>query len=413
MGAVALVTIVCSVTLIAAFALKAQCLGGFDGRQYSRLCYNDIQPLYGAREVERHFPYVQGELRESNAGAELVDGAIEYPVLTGVFMWIAGRLSEGVDNYLIVTSVLLAPFAVFTAQTLARMHGRRALLWAAAPALVLYAFHNWDLLVVAAAVGAIWAWRRGRYEIAAAYMGVGGALKIYPLFLLAPLALDLWMQRDRGRAVRCAAIGVGTWLALNLPFMLVNFDGWWATYAFHSQRGANFDNMWNLAFPGAAPVSLNSWTAVLIAGSFLIALAAGIRRARNERFPGIQVAGAMVAAFLLWNKVHSPQYTLWLLPFLVLLRVHIGWWIAYGLADLAVYVGVFRWFYDFVYEGLDFTWAKKLMIGGIWARALLLVLLFFVFLRSKLADPATRADLDPGAVARATPPAELPVTPST
>ncbi|MQA99546.1 MAG: hypothetical protein GEU78_04535 [Actinobacteria bacterium] len=380
------------VALGAGFALKAQCLAGFDGRQHSRLCYNDIQPLYEAREVETHFPYVDGELRAGAGGAELADGAIEYPVLTGLFMWIAGLFAESSNGYLVVSAVLLAPFAVWTARTLARMGGRRALLWAAAPALVLYAFHNWDLLVVAAAVGALWAWRQRRYETAAVLFGLGGALKLYPLVFLVPLALELWSARSRGRALGVVGIGAGTWIAVNLPFFVMSPPGWWATYAFHSQRGPNFDNMWQLAVPGATPAALNLWTGVLIALSFLVAIVAGTRMSDNGSFPGIAVCAAMLAAFMLWNKVHSPQYTLWLLPFFVLLRVHIGWWVAYAAADLAVYVGVFRWFYDFVYLDQDLTAAKRLMIGGIWARAILLALLFVVFLRARDADPPGAGD---------------------
>jgi len=383
MGAVGLAAVVCTVMLGAGFALKAQCLGGFDGRQYSRLCYNDIQPLYDLREVDAHFPYVDGEMQSGEQGSALVDGAIEYPVLTGLFMWFAALFAEGPNGYLVVTAVLLSPFAVWTAMALARMSGSRALLWAAAPALILYAFHNWDLLVVGAAVAGAWAWRRERFAAAAVLFGIGGTLKLYPLFFLAPLVLHVWFGGDRRRAVRAGAAGLGTWIAVNLPFAVINPAGWWATYRFHSERGPNFDNMWNLAFPGTSPSVLNALTTALIAVSFGIALVVGAKRRGRGPYPGIAVCAAMLAAFMLFNKVHSPQYTLWLLPFFALLRVHIGWWIAYSLADLAVYVGVFRWFYDFVYLNEDFTVAKKLMIGGIWARAVLLALLFVVFLRTR------------------------------
>jgi uncharacterized membrane protein len=292
---------------------------------------------------------------------------------------------------------------------LARMSGRRALLWAAAPALVLYAFHNWDLLVVAATVAGLWAWRRQRYELAAVSFGVGGALKLYPLFFLAPLFVEIfYRRRDVALAVRVALSGLGTWIVINLPFFAANPSGWLATYRFHSQRGPNYDNMWQLAFGSGHAPSLNFWTSLLIGISFLAALIVGTRGSGKEgTFPGFAVCAAMLASFLLWNKVHSPQYTLWLLPFFVLLRVHIGWWIAYAIADLAVYVGVFRWFYDFVYQGQDVTMAKRLMIGGIWARAILLALLFVVFLRAREADrPIVRrrssdpraSEPDPGAV---------------
>ena len=78
-----------------------------------------------------------------------------------------------------------------------------------------------------------------------------------------------------------------------------------------------------------------------------------------------------MAAFLLWNKVHSPQYTLWLLPFFVLIRVNVLWWIGYAIADLMVYVGVFRWFYSFAVGEQSFP-ALGMMENGIWARAALL-----------------------------------------
>lgn len=367
--------------LLGGFLLKAQCTSaeGWDGRQYSRLCYNDIQPLYGVREVaSRTFPYVDGELENQ----ELTGGAIEYPVLTGLFMWVAGLFVTDPNAYLRITALLLAPFGVLAAYLLARMRGSRALLWAAAPALVLYAFHNWDLLAVAAAVGGIWFWWRGSPLWAAVLFGVGGAFKLYPAFLLAPLALYELKERGLSAAVRNALVGAGTLIAINLPFMLVNFDGWSATYRFHSARVGNFDSIWNLGFSDLGAEALNLVTGLLTALAFIAALAVGWRRAQRDGvYPFLEVGGALVAAFLLFSKVHSPQYTLWLLPFLVMTRVHIGWWIAYSLVDLFVYVGVFRWFYDTIYENQDFTFFKKMMIAGVWGRAVLLLVLYVVFLQ--------------------------------
>ena len=377
----------------AGYALKGQCLAGFGGREYSHLCYNDIQPLYGIRGVaENIFPYVNGQL----AGSELLNGAIEYPVLTGLFMWASGLAVTTNSSYLNVSALLLAPFGLLASWLLWRMAALRALLWAAAPAIVLYAFHNWDLLVVAVATGGFYLWWRGRPGWAAVAFGVGGALKMYPLLFLGPLALDLVWRRDLIGAARVASIGAGTWLAINLPFMFANFDGWFATYAFHRQRTPNFDSIWQFGWPEWSVGRTNLVSSGLLVLSFFLILGFSLLMGarRSDTYPFIQTCAALLAAFLLFNKVHSPQYTLWLLPFFVLLRVNIGWWIAYSLADLAVYVGVFRWFYDIVYQGLDFTWAKKLLIAGVWTRAALLLALIAVFLtaRSAIARP-NRAEL--------------------
>jgi uncharacterized membrane protein len=400
--AVAIVVGICLAALLAGFALKAQCLGPWDGRQFSRGCYNDIQPLFYTRAVASTFPYIHGTLRNG----ELAHGAIEYPVLTGVFMYASAHLgrvlpfiprasaSNG-NEYLYESALLLAPFALLTALFLARMARGRALLWAAAPSLVLYAFHNWDLLVVAAAVGGFWCWHRERTGWAAFWFGIGGALKLYPLLFLAPLVLERLSGRDRRAAVRVLLAGVLPPVLINLPFVVINRSGWFATFAFHEARWADYNSIWawfvgarfaGLTMPLFDVTTLNLVTGALTGAFMLAALGVGWMQARKRgSYPFVQVSAAMLAAFLLFNKVHSPQYTLWILPFFVLLDVAVWWWIAYALADLMVYVGIFRWFYDFVYRGLDLTLAKRLLIAGVWSRAVLLLLLFAVFLMARVA----------------------------
>ena len=378
----AVVVAVCALALVGGYLFKAQCLQPWDGRQYERLCYNDIQALYGVRGVqERIFPYVDGRLE----GEELVQGAIEYPVLTGVFMWATGAFADDGNDYLKASAVFLAPFGLLAAYLLARMTKQRALMWAAAPAIVLYSFHNWDLLVVAAAVLGFWLWHKGNSVGAAVAFGVGACLKLYPIFFVGPLVLEALMQRDLRRAAQIGAAGVGTLVLVNLPFALVNPTGWWATFEFHRQRTANYDSIWQFGWPELSPSTLNVLSGALTLAFFGGILAWGIVRSSKEqdRYPVLATSAALLATFLLWNKVHSPQYTLWLLPFFVLLRVNIGWWIAYAVADLLVYVGVFRWFFDLLFRNEDFTLAKRALIAGVWGRAALLAVLIWVFMRAR------------------------------
>lgn len=409
----------CALTLAGGYALKARCTTvPWDGRQYARLCYNDLQPLYAQRGIqERVFPYVDGRLVDG----ELTGGAIEYPVLTGVFMWGGGLLATDGTSYLLVSSVLLAPFGLLVAYLLARMSGARALLWSAAPAIVLYAFHNWDLLVVAATVAGFWLWAKGRPAWAAALFGIGAALKMYPIFFLAPLFLERLHAAGWRSAVKTGAAGIGTWAVINLPFVLIDRTGWWTTYEFHRLRTADFNSIWiwglrsgeslRSALSDAGSIAfdasrLNLITGALTLASFLVALGVGWWRAQREgNYPMIQVCAALLAAFMLWNKVHSPQYALWLLPFFVLVGVHWLWWVAYSIVDLAVYVGIFRWFYDFALSGdaAAMTPAKWALVWGVRGRGVLLLLLFAVFLMAKTVRIGSRTEAQTTVVSHGSP----------
>jgi len=294
--------------------------------------------------------------------------------LTGLFMWLVGTVVSDPQDYLRVSVLLLFPLGLLTAFLLTQMAGWRALLWAGAPALALYAFINWELLVVASAVAGFWLWRRGQVVWAGLAFGIGAAFKLYPILFLVPLALERWGAGDRRGAVQGAAAGVGAFALVNLPFIVAGPTGWFATYQFHSLREANYDSVWRLGVPHLGPDELNLVTGALTAVLVGAALAWGARRAGP--FPFLQVCGAIIVGFLIGSKVHSSQYALWLLPFFVLLDVRIVWWVAYSLADLTRYFGTL------ILDdrpGLGDT----LMTTGVWARAGLLLALFVIFLRAK------------------------------
>jgi uncharacterized membrane protein len=377
-AALALVLGLCTALVVLGTAWKGACLDS--SRNFRLTCYSDTLELFTSRGLDRHvFPYVNGVIVNGE-----VREAFEYPVLTGVFIWFSSLFADGRTSFLVASAVLMGPFAVLTGYHLLRLSGQRALLWAAAPALVLYALHNWDLLAVAAAVGGLYAWHRGRTVTAAVLFGLGTCLKIYPGLFLLPLAVERLVRGDRRGAVEALGYGGLTVLAVNLPFVLVNRDGWATTYVFQEARQADTssNSIWYWVWPHLSTETLNRLIPVLVLLSLLTAVAYGLWRARREQvFPLLQVCGAALVAFLLWNKVSSPQYTLWVLPFFALLRVRIGWWVAYGITDLLVYVGVFRWFHHLI-AGSDPTLAERMLTVGVWTKSALLVVLFAVFLRA-------------------------------
>ena len=88
------------------------------------------------------------------------------------------------------------------------------------------------------------AWARRRPELAGVLIGLAAATKFYPVFALGPL-LVLGLRTGRLREVRTTALtAAGSWLVVNVPVMLADFDGWSYFYSFNSERGESWGSVW-------------------------------------------------------------------------------------------------------------------------------------------------------------------------
>ena len=75
---------------------------------------------------------------------------------------------------------------------------------------------------------------------------------------------------------------------------------------------------------------------------------------RRPRLP--QLLFLVVAAFLLTNKVWSPQYSLWLLPLAVLARPSWRALLAWQVTECLVWVPRLLWFLGTGAKGVDYEW---------------------------------------------------------
>jgi len=311
--------------------------------RYAAMCYSDVPYLYTGRGfAERLLPYAPNGGRYP---------AMEYPVVIGYFAYGSALLTQAtmgwpdVENrarytpdgiygapgvaaeswrYFEVTAVLLAPFGLLTAWFLARASRGRpwdAMAYAASPMLVLAGLINWDLLAVCAVAGALWAWSRGRPLLAGVLIGVGTATKLYPLFLLGALFV-VAVRRARLRAFAGAAVAAGVaWLLVNLPAMMWGFEEWKAFWTFNSKRPADLGSLWLVWQQAGHTIgvdTINTVSWLWFGSCCLLVLSLGLLAPRPPRVA--QLAYLVVAAFLVVNKVYSPQYVLWLLPLAVLAR---------------------------------------------------------------------------------------------
>jgi uncharacterized membrane protein len=199
--------------------------------------------------------------------------------------------------------------------------------------LLVSALVNWDLLAVLCTAGALWAWVRRRPALAGVMVGLGAAAKLYPVFLLGAFLVDvLWsaVSAHRGgrpgprslRPLGVSAVGAASaWLLVNLPALVTGPQEWKVFWTFNSDRGADLGSLWLVLDQHglhASPGAINAVSLVAFALACLAILALGVSAPARPRVA--QIGFLVVAAFLLVNKVYSPQYVLWLLPLAVLAR---------------------------------------------------------------------------------------------
>ncbi|MBC2865874.1 glycosyltransferase family 87 protein [Streptomyces mexicanus] len=316
--------------------------------QYTKACYSDIPHLYQGRGFSDglvpYFDKLPGDMPY-----------LEYPVLTGVFMEVASWLTPHSGSiqhqerwYWMVNAGMLMACAAVIAVCVVRTHARRpwdGLLVALAPAFVLTATINWDLLAVALTAAAMLMWSRGRSLAFGVLLGLATAAKLYPVLLLAPLLFLCWRAgrwREYGRALAGAVVA---WLVVNLPVLAFAREGWWQFYRFSHDRGVDFGSFWliwaqNSSHPPSTDF-VNTTATLLVVLCFLGIAALTLTAPRRPRFA--QLAFLAVAAFILTNKVYSPQYVLWLVPLAVLARPKWRDFLIWQACEVAYYLGI--WMY--------------------------------------------------------------------
>ena len=299
--------------------------GWADPMRYMHLCYTDISALYVDRGFsEGIFPYVQS----SSSGVYL-----EYPVGTGMFMylaavitgWVSSLYPDGYRAFFDVNVVLLfIPFLVTviaTALTKPKNPWRAAMV-VFAPTMILAATINWDLIPIALVSLALLAWSRDRPTLTGIFFGLAIVAKFYPIFLLFGFVLIAWRVKSWRPTLRVLLATVLSFLVVNIPFAIANFEGWFTFYRFNFDRAIDFGSFWyaitQIGLP-TIPEGLLNYGSSAIFIILLIGIAYLVKRAPVT--PQIaQVLFLILAAFVITNKVYSPQYVLWLVPLAVLAR---------------------------------------------------------------------------------------------
>ncbi|HEY8703931.1 MAG TPA: glycosyltransferase 87 family protein [Gaiellaceae bacterium] len=255
------------------------------------------------------------------------DFALEYP--PGALPVFA--LPSFVGDYPASFAWLMAACGVALVAVVASMRREAAFYVALAPvlagSLILSRFDLWPALLAAAALAAL---LRQHHRIGWALLGAAVAAKLWPLVLV-PVALAWSVRHGRGRA---PFAGLAVVAAAFVPFALMAPHGLWSSLSGQASRPLQIESLGaailttfghprmvtthgsqNLAGHGAVAAAFALLQVAALAALW-IAFARG--PATRERF--LRYAAACVCAFVAFGKVLSPQFLLWLIPLVPLVR---------------------------------------------------------------------------------------------
>jgi hypothetical protein len=200
---------------------------------------------------------------------------------------------------------------------------------------------RFDLWPAALTVGALAALVAGRDRLGVGVLGLAFAAKLYPAALL-PLAVTwVWRRHGRREAVVCTGVFAAIALACFLPFLVLAPHGVWDALTRQTSRplqietlGAGFllvahqvadvgvtmrssHGSQNLA--GAGPDALAVLQTVLQLAT-LLGVWVWFARGPADRDRLVRACAAAVCAFVAFGKVLSPQFLIWLIPLVPLVR---------------------------------------------------------------------------------------------
>jgi hypothetical protein len=278
-------------------------------------------------------------------------------------------------------------------------------------------YTRFDLAPAAIAMGGLYLHYLNRWRSGLLLLGLAGAVKLWPFaLLLAPLVLAF----RRGKWPRLLEAGAWAAAGVLLPVALIAPRAGWKVLSFleyHAARGIEIGATWSTAALGLNLLGLvpahpehdfgafhvkgpaaSLFATLSMPALVLMAMAPQIRAAWRIRAGddgvgrvGLAASAASVLGFMIAGKVLSPQFALWLVPFLPLVMDRPV------TAVMAVAAAVLTTAeYPFLAAPLEMLapgHARAVIIVGI--RNLLLVALYVVAWRRLAKKPVKSADSSP------------------
>ena len=271
---------------------------------------------------------------------------LAYPPLSLVPFLLASYMSWSyATSFTILMGVCGAGCIALIAMTLRRVGASSQRTWAA---LFLFAVSplvlgsvfgtRYDLWPTLLALGGLVALVYDRPILSGALLGLGFAAKLWPAVLLPLAVVHLWRRRGGSFAVVFSFAVVAA--ACFVPFAILEPHGLWMSISGQFKRPLQIESLGSAVLLAAEHLGMAAHETITSHGAQALSgrgarLAAGLsttaeilavfgiwlayaRGRRHSPEALLMAAAATIAALVAFDKVLSPQYLIWLVPFVVL-----------------------------------------------------------------------------------------------
>jgi hypothetical protein len=203
---------------------------------------------------------------------------------------------------------------------------------------VLTRFDLWPTALLTLGLAAVLAERR---RTGLGVLGLAAAAKIFPVVVVPPALAYVWRRHGRREAILCAAVFTGVLAACFAPFVVLSPGGVWDSLHRQADRPLQIESLGSSFLLvaqqlGAWTVHLNlshgsqnqggsladALAAIQSVVQALVVVALWVAFARGPATPErlVRYSAAGLVAFVAFGKVLSPQFLIWLVPLVPLVR---------------------------------------------------------------------------------------------
>ena len=298
------------------------------------------------------------------------DLAWEYPPLALMVMLIPRLFASTPYGYQISFDIMMMLFAFlesYLIYTAVRENGNAAIISVVNLVLMTMmiidgsVLERFDIVPAVICLASVLLYRNGRYEWAFVLIGIGTLVKIYPALLFLAFIIPFVVRKDWKNTVKMTSITAAIGLAVMAVFYIICSNELFTFITYHSDRGLQIESVAGSFIDVLAAAGLTEVSTVITFGScniqgtlpdmvspfvmpllivmVLLVFAIQFSMCKKGKEDVVFFSMLYVAVFMIFNKVFSGQYIMWIVPMVVLFFLSREWtdrsWAIFGLITSA------------------------------------------------------------------------------